>query len=277
MKLSFPWSKNKPLRMVWTVEKEGRMAYLVGTAHFFPYSFSRSFAGLLKEVETAIFEGPLDEESMAQIAAHGRRPQKGPSLADVLEPEAVDEINRQLDRRLNHHDQSEFYLLFRPPRPNYFELYSREVRPWMAFFAIWSTYLGWHYSMDMEAFQMARKGGKQIHFLETLEEQLVVLDSISFERITRQLNQVKAWSYYSSCYVDMFLQGNLDQLLALMDGFASRSRSRTVVGERDVILFERMKAIIQNEAAVAFLGFPHIPGVKKLFLDEGYRVTQGVR
>jgi hypothetical protein len=262
--------------MVWTVEKEGRVAYLVGTAHFFPYSFSRSFTGLLKKVETAIFEGPLDEESMAQIAAHGRCPEENSSsLADVLEPEAVAEINRQLDRRLNHQNESEFYLLFRPPRPNYVDLYARAVRPWMAFFSIWSTYLGWQYSMDMEAFEIAQNLGKPIHFLETIEEQLVVLDSIPFDRIVRQLYQVKTWPYYSNCYVDLFLQGELDQLLALMDGFASRTR--TVVGERDIILFERMKAILQREPAVAFVGFPHIPGVKKLFLDEGYHVTQGVR
>ena len=46
--------------------------------------------------------------------------------------------------------------------------------------------------------------------------------------------------------------------------------------DRDALLFERMKPIFEAEDAVAFIGFPHFPGVGQLFLDEGYRVSQGV-
>ncbi len=274
MKLPFSWLKDKPLQMVWQVEKEGRTSYLVGTAHFFPYSFARSVTRLLKRVETAIFEGPLDEASMNRIAEHGRQGHHLPALADVLEPEAIEEINRQLGQRLNHQNDDDFYLLLRPPRPNYFELYTRGVRPWMAFFSIWSTYLDWQYSMDMEAFQIARKLDKNICFLETIEEQLAVLDGIPFERIVRQLNEVRSWPHYTDRYVNIFLQGDVEALLSLTGGFASRGRP--VVSDRDGILFDRMRVIFEAESAVAFVGFPHIPGVRKLFCDQGYGVTQGV-
>ena len=68
MNLPFFRSREKPLRMVWRVEKDGRRSYLVGTAHFFPYSFVGSLTRLLQKVGTVMFEGPLDEESTARIA-----------------------------------------------------------------------------------------------------------------------------------------------------------------------------------------------------------------
>ncbi len=274
MNLPFFWSREKRLRMAWKVEKDGHTAYLVGTAHFFPYSFARSLTRLFQKVETVIFEGPLDEESMNRIAEHGRQGQSSPSLADVLEPEAIKEINKQLSRRLDHQTGDSLYLLFQPAKPNYFEMYTRGVCPWMAFFSIWSTYLNWPYSVDMEAFHIARRLGKKVHFLETIEEQLAVLEGIPFERIVRQLNDVRNWPRYTDRYVSSFLEGDIETLLSLTDRFASRCRP--VVSGRDAVLFQRMKTIFDQEEAIAFVGFPHIPGVSRLFLDEGYEVTQGV-
>jgi hypothetical protein len=39
----------------------------------------------------------------------------------------------------------------------------------MAFFTIWSAFLNWGYSMDVEAFRIAQKLGKRISYLETIE------------------------------------------------------------------------------------------------------------
>ena len=102
---------------------------------------------------------------------------------------------------------------------------------------------------------------------------MAVLDGIPFERIVRQLNQVGDWPRYTDRYVDYFLEGNLTELMALTDRFITRGRP--VIMERDTILFERMKPIFDQEDAVAFIGFPHVPGVTRLFLEQGYRLTQG--
>ncbi len=260
--------------MAWKVEKDGRSSYLVGTAHFFPHSFARALTGLIRKVETVIFEGPLDEGSMDQIAGYGRLGENSPSLVDNLEPDVIKEINRQLSRHLENQTGSDLRLLLQPSRPNYFEMYARGVRPWMAFFSIWSAYLNWKYSVDMEGFEIARKLGKKICFLETIDEQLAVLDAIPLERIVRQLNEVRNWQSYSDRYVKLFLEGDVQDLLSLTDNFASRCRP--VVSDRDAVLFQRMKPILEEEDAVAFIGFPHFPGVSTLLLDEGYRVTQGV-
>jgi uncharacterized protein YbaP (TraB family) len=265
--------REKTLRMVWRLEKGGKVSYLIGTAHFFPYSFAGSLVELLGKVEAAIFEGPLDDESMARVASYGRQGRGTPNLDDLLERGAIREIDRQLARRLDGQGSNEVAMLLQPAGPTYFEQFTRDARPWMAFFSIWSTYLGWRYSVDMEGYHVAQRMGKQVHFLESIDEQLIVLDGIPLEQITRQLNDVKNWKTYKDQYTHAYLAGDLDGLLALSTRFPTRCRA--VFSQRDEILFERMKAILEGQEAAAFVGSGHVPGISHLFRQHGYQVSQG--
>ena len=271
MNLRF-WSKDKPLRMLWRVKKDGRASHLVGTAHFFPYSFCRAFTDLMRDVATVFFEGPLDEASSALIGEYGRQGQDVPTFVEALTPEAVTEINHILRDRIDGQNSEAWLWSWVERKPVYFESFTQGVRPWAAFFSIWQTYLGWEYSMDMEGYQVACRLGKNIHFLETLEEQLAVLDNIPLERITRQLNDVKNWVVYKNEYVKNFLDGDLEKMVRLTAYFATRGQ--VVIGERDRIFFERMQPHLAHEGVLALVGFPHIPGVAQLFLEDGYSVTQ---
>jgi len=273
LKLPVYWPHEKILRMVWTVEKDGQASYLVGTAHFFPYSFDRSLRRLLKQVETAVFEGPLDEGSMQRVAEYGRQGDGLPCLAELLEPVAIAEINRQLALRLDGEAGEDVYSFLPGAGPSYFDQFTRSVRPWMAFFSIWSTYLDWKYSVDMQGYRIAGRLRKPVRFLESIDEQLVVLDSIPLEQITRQLNDVRNWKTYQKQYTRAYLAGDLDKLLGLTSRFPTRCRA--VFSQRDEVLFERMKAIFERGPAAAFVGSGHVPGVSHLFRQQGYRVTQG--
>jgi hypothetical protein len=269
------WFRSRPLRMLWKVEKDGCISYLVGTAHFFPYSFARPLTRLFEQVETVIFEGPLDPESMEKIAQHGRSGDGSLALVEQLDPAAVREINRILRQRLGDQDETDLYLFLQPSAPGYFELYTQNMRPWMALFSVWSTYLDWKYSLDLEAYQVARRMGVETCFLETLEEQLAVLDGIPLERILGHLNDVKNWKIYKDHYVRLFLEGNLDGLVSTTDRFPTRGP--VIVSQRDRLMFERMKGFFEPGRAAALVGFPHIPGLRQLFLDQGYQVSQESR
>ena len=272
MSRSFSWFKDKPLRMMWKVEKDGGASYLVGTAHFFPYSFARPLTQLFEKVERVIFEGPLDPESMEKIAQHGRGGDGSLALIEKLDPAAVREINKMLSQRLSDQDGANLYWLLQPTAPSIFELYTQNMRPWMALFSVWSTYLDWKYSLDLEAYQVAQRMGVKTCFLETLDEQLAVLDGIPLERILRHLNDAKNWKAYKDHYVRLFLEGDLDGLIATTDRFPTRGP--VVVSQRDRVMFERMKGAFERGRAAAFVGFPHIPGVRQMFLDKGYQVSQ---
>ena len=266
------WSHQKPLRMLWRVERDGRASHLVGTAHFFPYSFRRSLTRLMRDVETVMFEGPLDEASSEQIAAYGRDGDEMPAFVEALRPEAVREIDRLLREQVDGQGNEAWILSLVEREPVYFESFTRGIRPYAAFFSIWQTCLGWKYSVDMEGYQAACKLGKNIQALETIDEQLEVLDNILLERITRLLNDVENWDDYNKGYVKYYLEGDLERLTKLTSRFATRGP--VVIGARDRIQFERMKPVFEQEDALAFIGFPHVPGVAKLFRDEGYTVTQ---
>ena len=267
------WWKEKHLKTVWRVEKDGRVSLLVGTAHFSPYSFKRTLTRLIQGVETVLFEGPLDEQSMARVVQYGQRGEKTPSLYEALDPSAIKEINRQLVARWHTSATAGTYLdLIRPKTLDLLENFTRGVRPWMAFFSIWSAFLNWNHSMDVEAFHTAHKLGKKIQYLETIEDQLVALDGIPFERIVNYLNHIDRWKAHKEVFLKAFLEGDLQKFLSMTGEFPSRCDS--ILMKRNPIFFERMKTFFEERKTLAFVGVAHIPGIREMFLDQGYRVIQ---
>ena len=268
----FFW-KEKPLRTIWKVEKGGCTSFLVGTAHFSPYSFKKSLTRLIQDVETVLFEGPLDEKSMARVVQYGQQGGGAPSLYEALQPAAIKEINLLLSTQSGAPTTAGSYLeMFRPTVSDPLEELARGVRPWMTFFAIWSAFLNWKHSMDMEAFHLARKLGKKIAYLETIEDQLVALDGIPFERLVNYLNHFKNWRVHKEVFKKAFLEGDIRQFFSMTGEFPTRCES--ILAKRDPIFFKGIQASLQEGRTVAFVGVAHIPGIRKLFLEEGYQVTQ---
>ncbi len=269
------WWKEKKLKAVWRIEKEGRSSLLVGTAHFCPYRFDRALTRLIRRAETVLFEGPLDPKSMARVVEYGRQGEGAPSLYDALDPGAVEEINRQLGKLLNKKTvsgSSGSYLDFMQPGADFLRTYTRGARPWMAFFTVWSALLNWKHSMDVEAYRIARSLGKKIGFLETIEDQLAALDGVPFERFVDYLNHIEQWRDYQERFVEAYLAGDLDRFLSMTGVFPTRCES--ILARRDPLFFERIRASHERGPTAAFVGVAHIPGVRKLFLDEGYRMIQ---
>lgn len=258
--------------MIWRVEKNGHVLHLVGTAHFFPYSFRRQLTCLIRSVPAVMFEGPLDDESFKFIAEYARQGRNVPSFLDALTPEAVKTIDCILRSRVGGQAGDSWLMSVVDSNPVYFESFTRGVRPWEAFFSIWRTCIGWEHSVDMEAYRIACKLGLQIHFLETLDEQLAVLDNIPMDHFARQLNDVSQWDAYKNDYVKTYLSGNLDNMMTLLSRYSPRRPG--VLKLRDRNLFDRMMPVFEHQDALAFIGFPHVPGVTNLFRENGYVVTQ---
>ena len=269
----FLWWKGKSLRAVWRVEKDGKSSLLVGTAHFTPYRFKKALTKVIENAETIVFEGPLDQESMAKVVQYGQQGENSPSLYEALDPAAIKEINRQLGTRLSTSTAAGTYLdLLHPATPDFLQWHMRGVRPWMAFFTVWSALLNWKYSMDVEAFHIAQSLGKKIQFLETIEEQLAALDGIPFDRIVNYLNHIEYWKKYKALFLNSFVAGELEKFASMTGEFPTRCES--IIGKRDPIFFRRIKTFFEEGKTTAFVGVAHIPGIRKLFLDQGHRVIQ---
>ncbi|HUL36864.1 MAG TPA: TraB/GumN family protein [Thermodesulfobacteriota bacterium] len=267
------WWKEKPLRTVWKVDKDGQTSFLVGTAHFSPYRFKKTLSKLIQGVETVLFEGPLDAESMARVVQYGQHGENEPSLYKALHPDAIAEINKFWGARSDHQIAAIPYLdLIHPTNSDFLEIHTRGLRPWMTFFTIWSAFLNWKHSMDLEAFHIAQKLGKKIDYLETIEDQLAALDGIPFERIVNYLNHIGNWRVHKKVFTKAFLEGDIQQFFSMTGEFPTRCES--IIAKRDPIFFKRMKLFFEKGKTVAFVGVAHIPGIRKMFLDEGYRVIQ---
>ena len=271
----FGRSKEKELKMIWEVEKDGKRSHLVGTAHFFPYSFEASLHRCLQNARTVMFEGPLDEDNMARVVNCGFDRESGYHIFDDLDRKTVDRITAELAPHCR--GRNTFLVLnlrkFSLENPLYEMV--QGMKPWLAFFTIWSNYLkknGWKYSVDLQGYEIAQKLGKNIVFLETIEEQIKVLENLSRDRIIEFLKRVNQWQKLSRDYEKCYLAGDLEQLKS--KGLRFPSRHYSVIDNRDQIFFERMMAYILQGDAVVFVGAPHVRGVSNLLKADGYRISR---
>ena len=266
-------SREKELKMIWQVEKNHQRSYLVGTAHFFPYSFKTALHCCLEKAATVMFEGPLDPDNMAEVVNRGIDHQSSYHIFDDLDRQSINRITRELEPQCR--GRNTFFILnlrkFNIENPLYDML--KGMKPWLAFFTIWSNYLkknGWTYSVDLEGYTIAEGLGKPIVFLETIEEQINVLENLAHDRIIDFLKRVDQWHELARDYVRGYLAGDLAQIKS--KGLRFPSRHHSVIDHRDKIFYERMLEYLEQGNAVVFVGAPHVPGVSKLLCEDGYQI-----
>lgn len=262
--------------MVWEVERDGIKNLLAGSAHFFPYSFRKSLIELIGRTDAVLFEGPLDETNMSKVRREGIEAKDGEKITNLLDKKTLSAISRELMETVPADS----------PLTLYADLFSRDkqalipdeingLKPWMAFFAIWSHYLqkrDWTYSVDLEALSVARELGKDIHYLETIDEQIDALNGIPVERIVNFFRRMGEWEKFAKRHARRYLKGNIEALVSVIGDFPSRCES--IVEKRDPIMFERLMPFIEQGNTIVFVGTTHIPGIKRMLEEKGHTVTK---
>lgn len=267
----------KRFKMLFLVEKEDKVNLLAGTAHFFPYSFKKSLTTLIKHMETVLFEGPLDEGNMGAVREFGTLSSEKNWLFKALDKNILKEIDKEFAICLYGDNSTALHYLdilsFRKSGLFIEEL--QNFRPWMAFFVIWAFYLkrrGWRFSVDVEAHEIARKLGKKIVYLETIDEQIRALDAIPLERIIKFLNSFRDWERFAKRHMRLYLKGDLGRLFHTIVDFPTRCES--IIDKRDSIIFERLKPYMEKGGAIAFVGTIHLIGLAKLLQKSGFTVKR---
>ena len=276
--MTWPFNaKEKNLTMLWKVQRGEKASFLAGTVHFFPYSFRKPMKALIHQVETVAVEGPLDEASMARVVEHGSHGDPRP-LLESLDPVTLDKVAQLMGCAGKSSGlRSPLLLLVDPKPPQTLAERLEGMRPWMAFFQIWLQFIrqrAWNYSMDLDAYHLAAKLGKEIVFLESIEEQLEALDGIPVDRIVAFLKDMDHWGSHVEQHVRYYLKGDLDDWPFMTIGFPTRCAS--VLDKRDPILFERILPLIEKGESLIFVGIPHVRAIKPLLVKEGYEVQQQV-
>jgi len=259
--------------MLWETEKEGRRSWVGGTAHFFCYSFESSLRKLFDEVDTVLFEGPLDQASLDQVSEIGRNPESGSSrLIDALAEEEVRRLERVV---IGPRGFWARVLGYEQPDPPDVRFLLSETRHWMAFFSIWTSYLkrhGWYQSVDLEAWHVAQDMGKAVAGMETIAEQIETLENIPFSRVVNFFRLCDRWDGYIKRNVRAYLKGDLEGMMGTSIEFPTRTER--VIHRRDAIFLERMKPFLEEGRCAVFVGTAHMLNLLHLLAGAGFRVRR---
>lgn len=260
--------------MAWQVEKRGRCSRLVGTTHFFPYHFRSTLERLIGPARAVLLEGPLDEHSMRRIVNAGSETVHV-SLYHALDAGTRLRVCRNLGVAAPPLDAHVLYRELFFGRPDqWLEAELRGLKPWMAFFGLWARYRereGGNYSLDLDAQRVAAGLRKDLHHLETVDEQIAALDAIPLERMVQFLARVD-WPEYYADYVRRYLDGDLDGLMSAARVFPTFCDG--VIDSRDPVLAERMAPALERGDACVFIGVTHCPGVLSRLRREGFEIRR---
>ncbi len=263
--------------MLWEVSRGRSRSLLAGTAHFFPYHFRRDLRRIIGGARAVLLEGPLDSRAERQVvdAGHGRG---GGALYDALDAAARRRILDRLGVASLPLDAPQLIrtLVF-GREEDWLEAELRTLKPWLAFFGIWTRFRareGWSYTLDRDAARIAGELGKPVRYLEAIDEQLAALESVPLERFVRFL-ALEDWSGFCEGYVRRYLAGDLEGLVAGAGAFPTYCEP--IVERRDPILAERMRPSLLEGGAAVFIGISHCPGVLALLREQEFDVTPATR
>ena len=253
--------------MVWEVERHSRRSTLIGAAHFFPRHFRRELSRWMADARLVLLEGPLDPIATRKVLDAGR----GVGGLDLYKA-AKDKINARLGIYSAPLDVNRILrdLIF-GRQEEWLEQELRALKPWAAFFGIWTRFRareGWEHKLDLDAAQIAAKLGKPVRYLEAIEEQIAALEAVPVERFYRFMNE--SWVGYNRAYEHHYLAGDLDGLAAAAQDFPTYCEP--VIGARDAVLAERMAGELEAGGACVVIGVAHCRGVLQRLNQHGFQI-----
>ena len=262
----------RPFRMLWKLEKNGRTSWIGGTAHFFSKSFEQSFKKLYRSVDTVLFEGHLDDASLERVSLAGKTP---PEPSACLYNLLSEEERRRLERMVRGPEGFWARLLNIEAQDKAdVGWYLRRTRHWYAFFALWCAYLernGWRYSVDLEAWRLAHAEGKRVLAMEDIEEQIEALRAVPVERAVHFLQDCQNWPKYLKANEKAYLAGDLLGLTGTTTEFPTRTGH--IIGKRDQRFRERMLPYLEEGNALALVGSAHLLNLRSMLEEDGFAVT----
>lgn len=253
--------------MAWEVGRQGRRSTLIGAAHFFPRHFRRELRRLMADARLVLLEGPLDAAATRKVLEAGSG-----SGGLAIYQAAREAVNARLgvySAPLDVHQLLKNLVFGREEQ--WLEDELRKLKPWAAFFGIWTRFRereGWVHKMDLDAAQLAAQLGKEVRYLEGIEEQIAALEAVPVARFVRFMNA--RWSEYCVDYERNYLAGNLEELADAAQGFPTYCEP--VIGRRDAVLAERMAPELEAGDACAVIGVAHCRGVLAFLAGRGFSI-----
>lgn len=282
--------EQRPFAMLWEVEKNGRRSWIGGSAHFFCYSFEHSLRRLFERVDTVLFEGALDPDTLNEVDRIGKHlapcagfdPTSGPASEPAFGPGASldgllrEEEIRRLERAVRGPQGKLARLLnCAHPNPADVRLFLRETRHWCALFSLWTAFLerqGWRESVDLEAWRIAHDMGRTVLGMESLEEQIASLEAVPVPRVLAFFRNCADWKATIRRNVAAYLAGDLERMIGTSAEFPTRTEQ--IIDHRDQRFRERMRPFLEEGGCAVFVGAAHLINLRGMLREDGFTVRR---
>lgn len=265
--------EQRPCAMLWRLDKNGRTSWIGGSAHFFCYSFEHSLRRLFENVDTVLLEGPIDSDSMDEVARIGRSPEPdAPRVAQFLSEEDIVRLERMV-----YGPEGFWPRLAGIQKKRTIDVRQvlAESRQWYAFFSLWTAYLernGWTNSVDLEVWNIALDMGKSVMGMESLAEQIASLESAPMPRIVKFMKDCPFWPKLMKSNRSRYLAGDLTGMMGTSAEFPTRTG--TIISVRDQRFRERMRPYIERGGTAVFVGSAHMINLRNMLAEDGFTVTR---
>lgn len=257
-----------PKSLLWEISGNGLQepSYLYGTMHVGDkraYKFSKSVMPSFEKATSFAME--LDPTQANPVALMNLMKLDSGTLHDVLTPEEWNKLDAYMQEKLN------------TPLENF-----KEYGPFFIYSMVAQTQFKNQkgQALDLYFFKQAKKGKKDIHGLETVEEQMGAINRMPLEDQKKMLMDAidgkdegqgdmdKMLKYYS--------KGDLDMLQQMADeaDYGSEFES-ALITERNHIMAERLEPLIKEQSTFIAVGALHLPGdegILKILQEDGYTV-----
>ncbi len=270
--------EQRPFAMLWELEKNGRRSWIGGSAHFFCYSFEHSFRRLFEQVDTVLFEGALDADTLNDVDRIGKQLAPGAvcgpgtSLNGLLREEEI----RRLERVVRGPQGRLARLLNCAwPNPADVRFFLGETRHWCALFSLWTAFLerqGWRESVDLEAWRIAHDMGLTVLGMESLEEQIASLEAVPVPRVLAFFQGCPGWKATIRRNVAAYIAGDLERMLGTSAEFPTRTEQ--IISHRDQRFRERMRPFLEKGDCAVFVGAAHMINLRHMLREDGFTLRQ---
>ncbi len=258
--------------LLWRIEGGGaKPSYLFGTIHSddprvnrLPSPVKRALDGS----DSFTMEVLLDEKVLLELMVLSMLPPEQ-SLIDLLD----DDLYKKTIEAMAKH--------------GYPEAAVERLKPWVVLTTLSTPQPRGGEILDLVLFTRADSLGKRVYGLESVEEQVSVLDQLSMEDQIAALKDTlahldKLESVFSDLY-EAYLARDLDRLVALSDEHMymgdsdlSDALMEQLVDERNRRMVKRMRPRLQEGGAFVAVGALHLPGeqgIIQLLRNQGLKVT----
>jgi len=252
--------------LLWKIE-DGRVhspSYIYGTIHIKDkrvFRFDRKVYDALDSCLTFAMEVDLNQDNMAGLVQHLMLPE-GKTLQDIFKPADYSLVKSIIEKETGL-DMS----LFDRMKP----------------FALLSVGLNAQIAGDMEVtmdeffYRKAQQEGKKIIGLETVDDQMEMLEKIPIDYITDYFRNFQKGAEDMENIITLYTKADLDRLLTLMqEDKAMASLEKKLITKRNKKMAGGIIALIAEQPTFIAVGAGHLPGKKgilKLLERKGYRLT----